>query len=487
MAWRDNLVPASFRGVAFHVLSHDYAVGRRNVLHQYPFKDEPYIEDLGADTDEFSIEGYIVANASNEMDYFTQRNSLIAALKKADNGKLIHPYLGEQNVSLIGKARIREVFSEGGIARFSMTFAYAGKREFPKEDIDPSGVIDEKTKKAVDDALDAFYDQYNINLPTNSNTQSGNRALNQSKVIPYAVTQTIDDFATYVSLAKSQVNKIRNTSGGSLEYVKSVLDDARSTLIEIAHYPCQIAGLVLDCVDSILELANVVGTGYLGQILGKCSGQIIKRKLSSSGDSVDAELGKTMTISLLSVVGESSSTGFGSESNNAASTAGSLVPLAVTTVASARIASNRLSFVNMIKVVHLIGAVRVAIRIDFKNISQVEFIKQAIIDSMDFLLEKLGNESASDPYKNFGVYIDNRNLYSQIESLRGAFLSGIKEKYYNLPGEVQIDPASDGITALELAYNQYEDISRVEEIFVRNQPTLKHPGFILDSIRILSI
>ena len=34
--WRDNLVPASFRGAVFHVESSSRASGRRTVLHQYP-------------------------------------------------------------------------------------------------------------------------------------------------------------------------------------------------------------------------------------------------------------------------------------------------------------------------------------------------------------------------------------------------------------------------------------------------------------------
>jgi prophage DNA circulation protein len=49
MSWRDNLTwaeasdqlrkKASFRGALFFVLDSDAGVGRRNVIHAYPFRD----------------------------------------------------------------------------------------------------------------------------------------------------------------------------------------------------------------------------------------------------------------------------------------------------------------------------------------------------------------------------------------------------------------------------------------------------------------
>ena len=53
MPWRDNLLSASFRGIPFKVLDTTTQVGRRNVLHQFPFKDVPYVEDLGKNWNRF--------------------------------------------------------------------------------------------------------------------------------------------------------------------------------------------------------------------------------------------------------------------------------------------------------------------------------------------------------------------------------------------------------------------------------------------------
>ena len=316
MSWRDNLQPASFRGIGFHVFSHEYSIGRRNVVHQYPFKDEPYIEDLGLDADEFTIEGYILAQYNEftqDYDYFTERNSLISALKQSGPGALVHPYLGEKYVSLVGKARIREIFSEGGIARFTMTFVVTGEPIFPKESIDTSRAIDLAAEKLTNATLDSFHDQYTLDDAPS-----------------FSISGMLEDFDSYVVIAKNKINSIRNASGSSLESVKSTFDDARELMLEAVRYPCQVGALVFDCVDSVLEMANVVGTGYLGKIIGQCSGQILNSRLSTTGDKIDEILGSSMTLSLLGLTGVSDATGFGTAFDASISGAGSLKNITVT-------------------------------------------------------------------------------------------------------------------------------------------------------------
>lgn len=55
MAWRDEMQRASFRGVQFYVKESTGALGRRNVIHQYPKKDTAYGEDLGKKAREFTL------------------------------------------------------------------------------------------------------------------------------------------------------------------------------------------------------------------------------------------------------------------------------------------------------------------------------------------------------------------------------------------------------------------------------------------------
>ncbi|REF28617.1 prophage DNA circulation protein [Xenorhabdus cabanillasii] len=45
--WAEHLHPASFRGVPFAVISGESVFGRRQAVHEYPYRDTAWIEDLG--------------------------------------------------------------------------------------------------------------------------------------------------------------------------------------------------------------------------------------------------------------------------------------------------------------------------------------------------------------------------------------------------------------------------------------------------------
>lgn len=469
MSWRDNLVQAKFRGVFFYVQSHSYEIGRRNIGHQYPFKDEPYTEDLGLDADAFTIQGYVIANASNNQDYFAARNALINALKKEGPGKLVHPYLGEKNVITFGKTRVSENIAEGGIARFSMSFMLAGKNKYPGEEVDPIGAVDEKVEELIAIVMDKFYTQYTLE--------------NQ----PYfCLMGMYDDFSSYVTMSKQYINRIRNSGSGAIDNIKSTFDDARSSFLEIIRYPCQVTNQVVDCVDSILNAANIITTGYAGKIFGECSERIVTERFSNIGEKINSSMSMSMSYGLRSIAGTSAATGFGAPTSTSTSLGGSLVEIDVTTNSRARQAANRLAFVNMVRAINIVGAARVAIRGDYESFGQSRYEQESLVDCIDYLLLKLGDESASDPYSDYGIYVDNGDLYGQLEDLRGVFISSMKQSALNLAKEIIFEAPPDGMTSLQIAYNQYNDIDREDEIFLRNQPTITHPGFLNGNIDILS-
>lgn len=125
MSWRDRKQPASFRGVAFFVDSADYGGGRRLQRNQYPKRDEPYNDDLGRKQREFPVEAFVIGT-----DYDVARDKLIDALEKAGPGLLIHPFYGPRNVE-VDDFRVKDAISEGGVARFSITFVEANLQPAP--------------------------------------------------------------------------------------------------------------------------------------------------------------------------------------------------------------------------------------------------------------------------------------------------------------------------------------------------------------------
>ncbi len=116
--------PASFRGVQFFVDTSERTGGRRNVLHEYPFRDDPFAEDMGRASRGFQVEGYVFGE-----DYFTDRDALITALETEGPGELVHPYFGTRQVALAGPFRVRESAREGGIAQFAIEFVETRKTD----------------------------------------------------------------------------------------------------------------------------------------------------------------------------------------------------------------------------------------------------------------------------------------------------------------------------------------------------------------------
>lgn len=126
---------ASFRGVPFNVDAAERQGGRRGVTHEYPFRDEPFREDLGRQVRKFTVEGHVVGP-----DYLTARDRLLAALESPSGpGELVHPYYGTRHVA-VASFRVREAAADGGLARFSIEF-----EETPSKPKEPTAVVDTST------------------------------------------------------------------------------------------------------------------------------------------------------------------------------------------------------------------------------------------------------------------------------------------------------------------------------------------------------
>ncbi len=130
--WSEHLHPASFRGVPFAVLTGEGNYGRRQAVHEYPYRDTPWIEDIGRSTRKLTLHGFIVQSSLlyTAPDVMTQRNSLVAACETANAGTLIHPTLGELTVSIPdGGLKITESVA-GRVFEFSLTVIESGLKVF---------------------------------------------------------------------------------------------------------------------------------------------------------------------------------------------------------------------------------------------------------------------------------------------------------------------------------------------------------------------
>jgi prophage DNA circulation protein len=96
MSWVDELRPASWRGLPFGVLDTGGKFGRAKAVHEYPFRDEVWVEDLGMASRRIGIRGFIVGD-----DVGDQLLAMIDAAEEEGPGELMHPMLGPLTVSLV--------------------------------------------------------------------------------------------------------------------------------------------------------------------------------------------------------------------------------------------------------------------------------------------------------------------------------------------------------------------------------------------------
>lgn len=130
--WSEHLHKASFRGVPFAAEGGDGAYGRRQAIHQYPYRDQAWIEDIGRSTRRFTLRGFLVQSSRlyTAPDVMTQRDSLIAACETGSAGTLVHPTLGELTVSVPdGGLKISDTLA-GNVFPFTLTVIESGLRVF---------------------------------------------------------------------------------------------------------------------------------------------------------------------------------------------------------------------------------------------------------------------------------------------------------------------------------------------------------------------
>lgn len=125
MSWRERLEKASFQELGF--LTEDFSIsgGYRVAVHEYPFQDAPYPENMGKKAEEFSVNAYFIG-----ANYDIKALEFHELITSQPEGELNHPMLGTANVHLLTWQR-SETTAEGGICRYQLKFVRSGKQRFP--------------------------------------------------------------------------------------------------------------------------------------------------------------------------------------------------------------------------------------------------------------------------------------------------------------------------------------------------------------------
>jgi prophage DNA circulation protein len=124
-SWAQQLQPGSWRGVGFVLDAGDTVAGRRVAIHEYPYRDDTWAEDIGKLPRRFSVQAFIVGD-----DCYRQRDAMLKACEQAGAGTLVHPTLGSiQCVLLEFQASDRR--ERGRVVELQFSFIVAGDVKYP--------------------------------------------------------------------------------------------------------------------------------------------------------------------------------------------------------------------------------------------------------------------------------------------------------------------------------------------------------------------
>lgn len=405
MSWRERLRKASFRNVEFFVDGAEGAFGRRTVLHEYPLRDKPYVEDLGRKARTITLEAYVLATPANGLDYMPARDALIAALEQAGPGTLVHPYLGELRVSLQGEARLRETTAEGGMARFTLSFVESGEAAFPSGQANTPAIVNQRADAAEIAMADAFALMFSV------------------EGVPEFVAQAATDHLGNAIAVLGDLPKLVPINAEAMAKFLPDLDVLKNDLPDLVRSGVDLALAVVRMVDSVRSIARSP-LDALGNPLGA-----LRR------DPVAA-------LKLLRKLFE-----FGK-----AGTKFPVPSVPSTTTTRLQQSGNQAATQDLVQQAAVVSAARAAAEMEFQTFDDAAAVRGEIADQLDAQMAATQSDQ----------------LYNALAALRAASVRDITARGANLARVVDYTPSAT-LPALVVAYDLYEDAGRDAEIVARNR------------------
>lgn len=462
--WRDQLQPASFRGVPFFVDSDSQSVGRRTQVHEYPQRDKPFVEDLGRKTRIPKLAAFVVGD-----DCFVKRDDLLKALDQPGPGELIHPWFGRMTVTATD-CDVSHERREGGVVRFDLTFVEDGEKGFPAGVPNTSKQLEESSETLLESALSrykaamAIVNRARLSVAALQNSIAGVQMLIQR------------EFASLIGLV------------GSVEALADMLINAPGNFS--AMFRAQFARFGQSYTGSSTKPYNSVysnsgsGSGSSGGAVG--SGGAV------SGAAVEADPLFMQTVAKLADT-EPGFTSFVESRRDVTSKLEAARTLTAAAVADsvANSAAGGLATVAVVKAARelvrdmlLVHAVRTSAAMPVvlppAALPAVPSLEQQvalpivrpevpaadeIIALRDAACEALWGAALAAPHEHF----------TQLESVRKQLQTHLTQVARSGVRLVQVTP-KQSLPALVLAYQRFGDASRAQEIVTRNR--VKHPGFL---------
>jgi prophage DNA circulation protein len=239
--WWQQLQPGSWRGVGFVLDAGQTAAGRRIALHEYPYRDDAWAEDLGKLPRRFMVQAFLVGD-----DVYQQRDAMLRVVEQSGAGTLVHPTLGSiQCVLLEFSSTDRR--ERGRYVELQFAFILAGDVQYPTTAI--------ATGSAVTSAAAV------LNSVSRGDLGS---ALAQITSVPIAAIASVQQFTGLATRAVSDASQIvgavRGLAGGYhgrfANGALSTLHAANATVSGLLGAATTTRSAVFAAADSVNRVAS---------------------------------------------------------------------------------------------------------------------------------------------------------------------------------------------------------------------------------------
>lgn len=445
--WQSKLQPSSFRGVPFAVIAEEGSHGRRQAVHEYPYRDTAWIEDMGRGVRRIVIRGFLIQDSQmyGGGDVITQRQALIAACEEKGAGTLIHPTLGEMTVAI----------PENGLRLYGSADA---------------GRVFEFTLMAIESGLKVF-------AVTGSSAAGKTVRTNYLKLVSTTVLSTIARIKGEIRGVTQAIKTIKNTIGFWTNMVDSTINEVtnvsnvlRSTFGN-QRYGRYSKGTIggsssgvtgsnsVDDTEDFESLSEQVSAsaimdrqGIFDTVSGLNSSATVDDFVQRAADVINAILNCTGGVNERITALEKLASATSAEYQQ--STAG------------AEIAET----VNSLIIVLCSGAMAAAAsESNPTSRDEAEQITRRVSEQLDAALLVAGDRADDE-------------LYSDLLQVRSSFLETMSAISVGLSELMQFNSAQP-LPALTLANRLYQDVSRTDELI--QESSVPHPAFMPTSMKVL--
>lgn len=430
----DQLLPASFRGVPFGVLSAGGQAGRRNAVHEYPFRDVGWAEDLGRAQRRFQIVGFVCGD-----DVIAQRQRMLDAVEQSGDGELVHPTMGRVTVALIGFDH-SETHERGRTFEYRFTFVRQGQRLYPSSAVIGTAAVGSAAALLSASGASAFIAR---SLPVLSNGAAVvNQAAQQATAFATQATQVGNDATSLIKLAVTlpgQFGRLLGLASG-ITVGEIVPADASLTVSDLVSAAAVSRVAVASAATALITAASNLGASATQPFTDACQALVdsIVTVSSTPGDALRG-----------------------------------LAALAAFKPANAAAGDELVvqgACADIFRRVSLSSMAVASSNYQPQSSDDAAAVRTQVLQVMDAEITIAGDQFEDD-------------VYTSLRALRAQVVQDLNSRGAQLPTLVTVNVAFSQ-PALVLAQRLYRDSSRADELVARANPV--HPAFMPRSFEALN-